>query len=92
MAAGPSACRTCGATAACFRGVLGVVSALPIVAYSFAGVEMIGLTAGEAREPQKMIPRAINSVLWRILIFYVGALFIIMALYPWHEASMAARS
>ena len=67
------------------HGVLGVVSALPIVAYSFAGVEMIGLTAGEAREPQKMIPRAINSVLWRILIFYVGALFIIMALYPWHE-------
>ena len=75
------------------HGVLGVVSALPIVAYSFAGVEMIGLTAGEAREPQKMIPRAINSVLWRILIFYVGALFIIMALYPWHgSASMAARS
>ncbi|MGU7784210.1 amino acid permease [Burkholderia sp. PU8-34] len=67
------------------HGVLGLVSALPIVAYSFAGVEMIGITAGEAREPQKVIPRAINSVLWRILIFYVGALFIIMALYPWNE-------
>ncbi|WGS44816.1 amino acid permease [Burkholderia sp. JSH-S8] len=65
------------------HGVLGLVSALPIVAYSFAGVEMIGLTAGEAREPKKVIPRAINAVLWRILIFYVGAMFIIMALYPW---------
>ncbi len=67
------------------NGAIGLVSALPIVAYSFAGVEMIGLTAGEAREPEKVIPRAINSVLWRILIFYVGALFIIMALYPWNE-------
>ncbi|MBN3791196.1 amino acid permease [Burkholderia sp. Ac-20353] len=67
------------------HGVLGLVSALPIVAYSFAGVEMIGITAGEAREPQKVLPSAINSVLWRILIFYVGALFIIMALYPWNE-------
>ncbi len=67
------------------HGAAGLIAALPIVAYSFAGVEMIGLTAGEAREPRKVIPRAINSVLWRILIFYVGALFVIMALYPWNE-------
>lgn len=46
---------------------------------------MIGLTAGEARNPTKTIPSAINSVFWRILLFYVGSLFVIMSLYPWNE-------
>lgn len=59
--------------------------ALPMVAFSYGGIEMLGLTAGEAKNPKKSLSRAVNSVFWRILIFYVGALFVIMAIYPWNE-------
>ncbi|MGH6932092.1 MAG: amino acid permease [Dongiaceae bacterium] len=67
------------------NGVQGVLMALQMVMFAYLGVEMIGLTAGEAANPKKTIPDAINSVLWRILIFYVGALFVILSIYPWNE-------
>jgi AAT family amino acid transporter len=67
------------------HGVSGVLSALPMVMFAYLGVEMIGLSAGEAKHPRKSIPDAINSVFWRILIFYIGALFVILSLYPWDE-------
>ncbi|HEK1687820.1 TPA: amino acid permease [Pseudomonas putida] len=66
-------------------GIWGVLAAIPIVMFSYIGVEMIGLTAGEARAPEKTMARVVNSVFWRIAIFYVGALFVIMSLYPWNE-------
>jgi L-asparagine transporter-like permease len=65
------------------HGLAGMVLALPVVVFSFGGVETVGIAAGEAAQPERTIPRAVNSVLWRILIFYVGALFVIMAIYPW---------
>jgi len=65
------------------NGVGGVLMSLQMVMFAYLGVEMVGLTAGEASNPGKSIPRAINSVFWRILIFYVGALFVILSLYPW---------
>ena len=67
------------------NGASGVLVSLQMVMFAYLGVEMIGLTAGEAKNPQKSIPGAINSVFWRILIFYVGALFVILAIYPWSE-------
>ncbi|WP_431482720.1 amino acid permease [Pseudomonas solani] len=67
------------------NGIQGVLMSLQMVMFAYLGVEMIGLTAGEARNPQKTIPNAINSVFWRILLFYVGALFVIMSIYPWNE-------
>ena len=67
------------------NGASGVLMSLQMVMFAYLGVEMIGLTAGEAKNPQKSIPGAINSVFWRILIFYVGALFVILAIYPWSE-------
>ncbi|MCP1620270.1 amino acid/polyamine/organocation transporter (APC superfamily) [Pseudomonas sp. SLBN-26] len=67
------------------NGVQGVLMSLQMVMFAYLGVEMIGLTAGEACNPQKTIPDAINSVFWRILLFYVGALFVIMSIYPWNE-------
>ncbi|MDN0077543.1 amino acid permease [Crenobacter sp. SG2303] len=67
------------------NGIKGVLMALPMVMFAYQGVEMIGLTAGEAKNPQKTLARAVNSVFWRVLIFYVGALFVIMSLYPWNE-------
>jgi amino acid transporter, AAT family len=58
---------------------------LQIVMFAFLGVELIGVTAGEAQNPTKTIPSAINKVIWRILIFYIGALFIIMSLVAWNR-------
>ncbi len=65
------------------NGAGGVLMSLQMVMFAYLGVEMVGLTAGEASNPAKSIPQAINSVFWRILIFYVGALFVILSLYPW---------
>ena len=67
------------------NGMHGMVLALPIVVFAFGGIETIGMAAGEAADPQRNIPRAVNSVLWRIMIFYVGALLVIMAIYPWDQ-------
>ncbi|MFJ2333688.1 amino acid permease [Pseudomonas helleri] len=67
------------------NGIQGVLMSLQMVMFAYLGVEMIGLTAGEARNPQKTIPSAIGSVFWRILLFYVGALFVILSIYPWNE-------
>ncbi|WP_297841924.1 amino acid permease [Pseudomonas sp.] len=67
------------------NGVQGILMSLQMVMFAYLGVEMIGLTAGEAKNPQKTIPRAIGSVFWRILLFYVGALFVILSIYPWSE-------
>ena len=67
------------------NGVTGMVLALPVLVFSFGGIETIGMAAAEASNPERTIPRAVNSVIWRILIFYIGALFVIMAIYPWDE-------
>ncbi|HEX8776654.1 MAG TPA: amino acid permease, partial [Rhodanobacter sp.] len=65
------------------HGVTGMVLALPVLVFSFGGIETIGMAAAEAAQPERTIPRAVNSVIWRILIFYIGSLFVIMAIYPW---------
>jgi amino acid transporter, AAT family len=67
------------------NGVTGVLMSLQMVMFAFLGIEMIGITAGEVKNPEKTLARAIDSVFWRILIFYVGALIVIMSIYPWTE-------
>ncbi len=67
------------------NGIEGILLSLVLVMFSFGGVELVGITAGEAKNPRKSIPSAINNVVWRILIFYIGALGIMMILYPWNE-------
>ncbi|MFD0704690.1 amino acid permease [Alloscardovia venturai] len=63
----------------------GVLMALVVVMFSFGGTELIGITAGEAEDPKKSIPKATNEVPWRILIFYVVALAVIMCVVPWDK-------
>lgn len=67
------------------NGMTGVLMSLQMVMFAFLGIEMIGVTAGEVKNPQKALARAIDTVFWRILIFYVGALFVILSIYPWDE-------
>ncbi len=66
------------------RELNGFLVSLVFVMFSFGGIELIGITAGEADDPQRSIPKAINQVVYRILIFYIGALFVIMAVVPWN--------
>lgn len=67
------------------NGIGGLILSLVPVMFSFGGIELIGITAGEADNPKKSIPKAINQVMWRILIFYVGALTVMMIIYPWNQ-------
>lgn len=66
-------------------GWKGLLFALCLVVASYQGVELVGITAGEAKNPQVTLKRAINNILWRILIFYVGAIFVIVTIFPWNE-------
>ncbi|HEX6016434.1 MAG TPA: amino acid permease [Geminicoccaceae bacterium] len=66
-------------------GILRVVLVLQIVMFAYQGVELVGVTAGEAEDPERVLPHAVNSIVWRILIFYLGALVVIMAVLPWTE-------
>ncbi len=67
------------------NGLQGVVLSLVLVMFSFGGVELVGITAGEAENPHKTIPAAINQIVWRILLFYVGALTVILMIFPWDQ-------
>ncbi|MFT9848745.1 amino acid permease [Aneurinibacillus sp. REN35] len=66
------------------NGITGVLMSMQMVLFAFLGIEMIGVTAGEVKNPQKSLAKAIDTVFWRILIFYVGALFVILSIYPWN--------
>jgi amino acid transporter, AAT family len=68
-------------------GVVGVLLTMQIVMFAYSGVELIGVTAGEAQDPQRSLPQATNGIILRILIFYLGALTIIMAVVPWDQLS-----
>lgn len=67
------------------NGITGIASSLAVVMFSFAGIELIGITASEVENPEKNIPTAISQVIYRIMIFYVGAMLVLLALYPWQQ-------
>lgn len=67
------------------QGIMGTILSLQLVMFAYGGIEIIGITAGEAEDPKKSIPKAINSVPLRILVFYVGTLFVIMSIFPWNQ-------
>ena len=66
----------------------GLFASIALIMFSFGGLELIGITAAEAENPEKTIPKATNQVIYRILIFYVGALVILFALSPWKNINI----
>ena len=68
-------------------GVKGFLFSMAIIVGSYQGIELIGISAGEVANPQKAIVKSVKSVLWRILIFYVGAIFVIVTIYPWDQVA-----
>lgn len=67
------------------NGFGGLALAMAVIMFSFGGLELVGITAAEADDPKRSIPRATNQVIYRILLFYVGALTILLSLYPWQN-------
>ncbi|MBC3381215.1 amino acid permease [Serratia fonticola] len=65
------------------HGISGLVMAMAVIMFSFGGLEMVGITAAEAADPRRSIPKATNQVVYRILIFYIGSLTVLLSLYPW---------
>lgn len=67
------------------HGISGLVMAMAVIMFAFGGIELVGIAAAEAHEPEKTLPKAINQIVYRILIFYIGTLVIILSLFPWNQ-------
>ncbi|GAA2338034.1 amino acid permease [Streptomyces kunmingensis] len=65
------------------HGIGNTLMTLQMVMFAFLAVELVGVTAGESKDPKKVLPKAINTVPWRIAVFYVGALIMILSVVPW---------
>ncbi|AOA57700.1 amino acid permease [Acinetobacter larvae] len=70
------------------NGFSGLFYMLAFLMFAFGGIELIGMTAAEAENPEKTIPQAINQVVWRILVFYIGSLTILLSLVPWNQLEL----
>ena len=66
-------------------GFPAVLMSLQAVIFAYAGTEMVGVTAGETRNVHHVIPKAINGVIWRIAIFYVGSVLLLVMVLPWTD-------
>ena len=71
---------------------LGWVSSLINAAFTYQGTELVGITAGEAANPRKAVPKAINKVVFRIFLFYIGSLFFIGLLVPYNEPALSSTT
>ena len=65
------------------NGFSGLIMMMAIIMFSFGGLELVGITAAEADNPETSIPKATNQVIYRILIFYIGSLAVLLSLMPW---------
>jgi L-asparagine permease len=64
-------------------GLLPMVMIVQGVVFAYASVELVGVAAGETENPEKIMPKAINSIMWRIAVFYVGSVVLLAMLLPW---------
>ena len=69
------------------QGWKGVWLSLTITVTSYMGVEIIAVTAGEAEDPEVTIPRAMRSIVWRLILFYVLAIAVMVTMVPWNQAT-----
>ncbi|WP_066054481.1 amino acid permease [Robertmurraya korlensis] len=67
------------------NGISGFLFSFQMVVFAFVGVELVGVSAAETKDPRKNIPSAINKIPLRILFFYVGALIVLLCINPWNQ-------
>ena len=70
------------------NGIGGIFTTMLTVNFAFSGTELIGITAGEAKNPDKTIPKAIHTTLWRLVIFFIGSIVIMSCLIPYQQAGV----
>ena len=70
------------------NGFGGVFTTMLTVNFAFSGTELIGITAGETKDPAHTIPTAIKTTLWRRIIFFIGSMFVMAALIPYKQAGV----
>lgn len=73
-------------------GFSSIIGVFLVAGFSFQGTELIGVTAGESETPEKSIPRAIHSTFWRILLFYILAIFVIACILPYTSKNLLGSS
>ena len=72
------------------RGWAGIGAALLVVVFAFGGTEIVAIAAAETNDPAKSLARAIRTVAWRILVFYLGSIAVIVAVVPWNSPALAS--
>ncbi len=72
------------------NGVKGMWMALVFVIFSYIGSEVVAVTAGEARNPQEAVPRAMRSMVARLILFYLGAMAVLIGVVPWNQIEPGA--
>ncbi|MCD0794355.1 amino acid permease, partial [Staphylococcus aureus] len=72
--------------------LLSILGVFLIAGFSFQGTELIGITAGESENPERAVPKAIKQVFWRILLFYILAIFVIGMLIPYDSSALMGGS
>ena len=66
------------------NGITGLVMAMAMIMFAFGGIELVGIAAAETDNPQKTLPKAVNQIVYRVLLFYILSLVVILSLYPWN--------
>ena len=72
------------------QGLGGVAAALFVVIFAFGGTEIVSVAAAETEDPERSVGKAIRTVVWRILVFYIGSVFVIAAVLPATSKSLAS--
>ncbi|MFI6870548.1 amino acid permease [Nocardia sp. NPDC050406] len=70
------------------NGITGVFSAIVVVIFAFGGTEIVTVAAAESKEPGRAVARATNNVLWRVGLFYVASIFLVVCILPWNDAEV----
>ena len=67
------------------NGFTGLIMAMAIIMFSFGGIELVGIAAAETRNPTQTIPKAVNQIVYRVLLFYVLTIIVLLSLFPWNQ-------
>ncbi|MFG2781198.1 amino acid permease [Streptomyces prunicolor] len=68
-----------------------ILTGVLLVVFSFMGSEIATLAAGESEDPQRAVTKSTNSIIWRIGVFYLGSIFVVVCLLPWNDPSIKAQ-
>ncbi|WP_256103309.1 amino acid permease [Streptomyces sp. ODS05-4] len=73
------------------NGAGAILTGVLMVVFSFMGSEIVTLAAGESEDPRRAVTKATNSVIWRIGVFYLGSIFVVLTLLPWNDPSITEK-